>query len=67
MEKVTRVTTVDTDIHDIVGDIDLVRQKIDSPSVRWLLTTDGRYVRCDKVVSAWVPGPDEPPISDGWE
>lgn len=60
MAEITRFSTTDGDIHDTMGDADLIRHKIDSPNVRWLLTTAGWYVRCDKVVSVWTPGPDEP-------
>lgn len=58
MRPITRITTADADIHDIEGEIDLVRMKVERN--QWLVSTDGRYVRCDKVVSLWVPGPDEP-------
>lgn len=56
-DKVTMITTCDTDVHLIQGDIDLVRMKIDK--MKWLLTTDGRYVTTRSVVSAWEPSEDE--------
>lgn len=55
--KKTMLTTVDTDFHVIDGDIDLVRMKVDHN--KWLMTTDGRFVRSDKVVSVWVPSQQE--------
>ena len=55
--KKTMLTTVDTDFHVIDGDIDLVRMKVDHN--KWLMTTDGRFVRSDKVVSVWVPSERE--------
>lgn len=51
-QAVTRIATVDQDIHDIEGDIDYVRMKVDRNP--WLLTTDGRLVKSDKVVSMWT-------------
>lgn len=51
-QAITRIATVDQDIHDIEGDIDCVRMKVDRNP--WLLTTDGRLVKSDKVVSMWL-------------
>ena len=56
-DKVTMITTCDTDVHLIQGDIDLVRMKIDK--MKWLLTTDGRYVTTRSVESVWEPSEDE--------
>jgi hypothetical protein len=55
--KYVMVTTVDSDFHLFDGEIDMFRMKVDHN--KWLLTTDGRFVRADKVVSAWVPDEDE--------
>lgn len=55
--SLTMITTADTDVHLIEGEIDLVCLKIERN--KWLLTTDGHKVLCDKVVSAWVPSEDE--------
>lgn len=55
--EITRITTADADVHDIPGDIDLIRRKADN--VKWLVTTDGRYVRTAMVVSMWVPTEEE--------
>lgn len=52
-QAITRVTTEDTDVHDVIGDVDHVRYKADKGM--WLLTTDGRYVKGSKIVSAWTP------------
>lgn len=60
-DEIVFITTVDSDIHAIQGEIDLIRMKIERN--RWLLTTDGRYVLCDKVVSAWIPSQEE---IEGW-
>lgn len=56
-DKMTMITTCDTDVHLIPGDIDMVRMKIDKN--KWLLTTDGRYVTTHSVVSAWEPTVEE--------
>lgn len=50
-QKVSRITTVDGDVHDIIGDVDIVRYKVDKGL--WLLTVDGWYVRGDKVVAVF--------------
>ena len=54
-------TTVDTDVHLFRSSIDLMRMKVGNN--QWLLTTDGHYVRGDKVVSLWVPSEEE---LQGW-
>ena len=51
-QAITRIATVDQDLHDIEGSIDYVRMKVDRNP--WLLTTDGRLVKSDKVVSMWL-------------
>ena len=51
-QAITRIATVDQDLHDIEGDLYHVRMKIDRNP--WLLTTDGRLVKSDKVVSMWL-------------
>ena len=56
------VTTADTDIHAIAGELDLVRMKIDHN--KWLITLDGRLLKADKVVSVWVPSDEE---RDEWK
>lgn len=60
-DEIVLVTTADSDVHAIEGDIDLVRMKIDHN--KWLVTIDNRFVRSDKVVSVWVPGAEE---LQGW-
>ena len=60
-DEVTFVATADSDVHVIAGEIDLVRMKIERNT--WVMTIDGRYVKCDKVVSAWVPSVEE---IEGW-
>ena len=55
--KYVMATTVDADFHLFNEDIDMFRRKVDCNN--WLLTIDGRYVKSDKVVSAWVPDEDE--------
>lgn len=56
-QGIVMLTTVDTDIHVVGGEIDLVRMKVERN--QWLLTIDGRYVRCNKVVSVWAPDEEE--------
>lgn len=60
-DEITFITTVDSDIHAIAGEIDLVRMKIERNT--WIMTTDGRYVLANKVVCAWVPTEEE---IEGW-
>lgn len=55
--KYVMVTTVDSDFHLFDGEIDMFRMKVDHN--KWLMTTDGRFVRSDKVVSVWVPSQQE--------
>jgi len=55
--SITMLTTVDTDIHVVSGDTDLVRMKVERNT--WLVTVDGRYVKSDKVVSVWTPTDDD--------
>lgn len=55
--SITMLTTVDTDIHVVNGETDLVRMKVERNT--WLVTVDGRYVKSDKVVSVWTPTDDD--------
>ena len=57
MPELVMVTTADTDIHVIEGNIDLVCMKLTRNE--WIATTDGRRLRCNKVVSVWVPSEEE--------
>lgn len=53
MPELVMVTTADTDIHVIEGNIDLVCMKVARNA--WIETVDKRRVRCDKIVSVWEP------------
>lgn len=57
MGEVVFITTCDTDIHAVTGDIDMVRMKVTRND--WIETVDHRYVRTSNIVSIWVPSEDE--------
>lgn len=57
MGEITMITTADTDVHVVEGDVDMVRLKVKRND--WIATTDGRFVSCDKVVCVWKPTQSE--------
>lgn len=50
-------TTCDTDIHMILGDLDMVRMKVTRND--WIETVDKRLVRTSNIVSIWVPSQED--------
>lgn len=61
MDNLTMATTVDCDIHLFEGDVATIRMKVYGK--KWLESVDGRFIRCDKVVSVWTPAEEE---VEGW-
>ena len=57
MPELVMLTTADTDVHVVEGNIDLVCMKVARNT--WIETVDKRRVRCDKVVSVWTPSEEE--------
>ena len=61
MPEYVMVATADHDLHLIEGDMTLVKMKVERKA--WLETIDKHLVRCNQVVSIWVPLPEE---VEGW-
>ena len=56
-DELTMLTTADTDLHLIPDPLDVTRMKVERN--QWIMTTDNRLVRCDKVVALWTPTEEE--------
>lgn len=57
MPEYTMITTTDTDIHVVEGNVAEVRMK--ASKVKWLTTIDNRFVNTAQVVSLWTPEPEQ--------